>query len=174
MKDEAVLLATDVLPSVETRKFVKKRIEALDTDQEPPPPPAGVVLHSRRCPELTSELLDEVRKRMLTGVPAERCAQAMGVMPRVWRRWLDYGRAGLSELHVRLLDVVERTEAEFEVHAMLTISKAGQRWQATAWKLERLYPDRYALRTKQEITGSGGGPIVIAPGRAQLPPEDPE
>lgn len=167
-------LAKPDLPPYEIRKYVKDKLQAISEDRELPPAPDGVPERTRFVPELTAELIEKLRAAMIHGVAAERCAQSLGIIPRVFRRWLDYGRAEISALHVRLLEVVELTEAEFEVRAMARISSGDLRWQSDAWKLERLYPDRYALRTKQEITGGGGGPVMIGVGRAMLPPEDPE
>ena len=39
-------------------------------------------------------------------------------------------------------------------------SQAGT-WQAAAWWLERNFPDLYALRTRNEITGKGGEPVKV-------------
>lgn len=167
-------LATATLAPHAIRAHVKEKLQALSEERELPPLPEGLVSRPRHVPELTLEFIDQLAAKAIHGVPAERCAQSLGVIPRVFRRWLDYGRAEISALHVRLLEVVELVEAEFEVRAMARISDGDLRWQSDAWKLERLYPDRYALRTKTEMTGASGGPIVIGVGRAQLPPEEPE
>ncbi len=34
-------------------------------------------------------------------------------------------------------------------------------WRASAWRLERKFPDRWGRREKVEVSGEGGGPVLI-------------
>jgi len=51
---------------------------------------------------------------------------------------------------------------------LMRIQKAGQEgvWQASAWFLERSFPERWAKRdtARVELVGEGGGPVRIVAG----------
>ncbi|HXF72327.1 MAG TPA: hypothetical protein VNO79_06935 [Actinomycetota bacterium] len=60
-------------------------------------------------------------------------------------------------------DAVERALVEAEVADVALIERAAQEghWQAAAWRLERMFPDRWGRR-RIEHTGEDGGPIRLA------------
>lgn len=156
------------------KKAARARVEAMRAGK-PVPNFVGVNPTNRRFPALSEHTIEEVRRRISLGAPAEVAAESLGIPHRIWRAWLDLGRVGIGDpLFVRLVEVTERAEAQFEVdsHAALAIGRKG--WQARAWQLERRFPERYQPRSRQEVSGPGGGPVVIAAGRVQLPPEEPE
>lgn len=156
----------------EEQLYAKARVEALRAGQIVPEPPMGVRLTKRLVPRLSDVLLEEMRKRMVAGATAERSMASLGVPRRVFTQWMAWGEAGMGELYVRLHETAERADAQFEVDRLARVATGKMGWQSSAWLLERKYSDRYALKTKQEITGANGGPVLIGPGKALLPPEE--
>ncbi len=69
---------------------------------------------------------------------------------------------GDPDLFSELLEAVERGEADAHARNLLVIQTAGNAgtWQASAWFLERRYPEQYARRTL-ELSGPNKGPIAV-------------
>jgi hypothetical protein len=73
---------------------------------------------------------------------------------------------GLTDGDVLLLEFLEsvqkaRAEAEaFHLRNLRTASEAGT-WQASAWWLERSFPDRWGRKERVEVTGKDEGPLVV-------------
>lgn len=44
---------------------------------------------------------------------------------------------------------------------VVTTRRHVQVWQAAAWMLERRFPDLFARTIRQEISGTGGGPVTV-------------
>ena len=76
-----------------------------------------------------------------------------------------------SELHDVL--IIQRAAAGYEVlvtkeamdkdgdvHVLATNSHEFD-WRASAWRLERKFPDRWGRRERTELSGPGGGPIQM-------------
>lgn len=76
-----------------------------------------------------------------------------------------------SELHDVL--IIQRAASGYEVLVTKEVlDKAGNvkvlatnshefDWRASAWRLERKFPDRWGRREKVEMSGEGGGPVVF-------------
>ena len=72
---------------------------------------------------------------------------------------------------VTFSDLVEKALAEAEVNDVNVINEATRTdWKASAWRLERKFPERWGYKTenKTEITGKDGGAIEINDARAKL------
>lgn len=148
--------------------------EAEQAGLEVPPAPPGLTT-PRRVPLLSEDLIEDLRKATLTGAPPEIVAASRGIPPKVWRAWLKLGSPPRGfGLYVKLLATIEQAEAQWEVDSCGKIALGQGKWQGRAWLLERRRSDQYALKTRQELSGPAGSPILIAAGRAQLPPEEPE
>jgi hypothetical protein len=62
--------------------------------------------------------------------------------------------------YVDFFTAYEKADAEGEAKMLGRIDRAGAKhWQATAWRLERRKPERYARPSRVEHTGKDGGPI---------------
>ena len=108
--------------------------------------------HTKRSPEREALVL----KGMRLGQSIEQAALMAGVTRDTVKNWraadpvFDAACAGArAELEARML-------ANIEIAA-----KDPKTWAAAAWKLERIFPDRYGRSTKMEVTGKGGGPIKV-------------
>ncbi len=89
-----------------------------------------------------------------------------GIDPRTLRRWKQQGGDG-EEPYAAFLAAYEKAEGDFALRHLLLIGKAGTdgTWQASAWLLERRYPEEYGRKVVQgqfEHSGPGGGPLEVA------------
>jgi hypothetical protein len=108
------------------------------------------------------------------GAQVETAAKAAGIHRDSFYEWLQRGARETERrergepfnddesIFVAFSERLERAIAEAEINDLDRIDKAAETiWQAAAWKLERLYPDRYALKNKVEHSGPDGRELVI-------------
>lgn len=66
-----------------------------------------------------------------------------------------------DKLGLYFLEQREQAEAGFEQHHIANINQHSiETWQASAWMLERKFPERYG-RQRLEITGADGGAVKL-------------
>jgi transposase len=92
---------------------------------------------------LTEERRADLTLALAEGVPARIAAASVGVSPRTVRHWL--ATSDLRERVAELRDTrSEHADAENEARLVLLILRAAQHdWRASAWWLERRYPERW-------------------------------
>ncbi len=114
--------------------------------------------------KLTPEVHDKIVGAVRLGCYRETAAASAGIRSATLRDWLKRGaRAAASgrvskadKIYVELLHAIEQAEAEAEVLDLAKITAAATNdWRAAAWKLARLYPDRYSERRS---AGAGSAP----------------
>jgi len=103
---------------------------------------------------LTDELANELVGLLQAGNYAAVACRAVGISTKTFRDWMKRGAKG-DEQYVELHARVERARAQAESRHVAVITKAaiqGQ-WQASAWLLEREFPDRWgrvSVRVRDE------------------------
>lgn len=100
--------------------------------------------------KLTAETTDRIVTAIRAGASLEAAAGYAGVGRQTFFDWLRKGRqTDPAPVYADLVAAVDEALAQFEVHAVGRIAKAGEtEWQADAWRLERRFPDRYGRRTR--------------------------
>jgi hypothetical protein len=124
---------------------------------------------------------------MAHGNYLETAAAYAGVQKATIYNWMRRGRDELrrvdngpgrkvkkaEELHVDLLYAVEYAQAEAAQRDLQNVSFAADYlgdWRASAWRMERRYPEQWGRREHQTVQheGSGGGPVTFV----QVAPQD--
>ncbi|MGQ0670422.1 MAG: hypothetical protein ACT4PO_12225 [Actinomycetota bacterium] len=112
--------------------------------------------------EAAAEELTRLEDLPRAALAAEARVRKVSVARKDTRAEIIARLIGTEASYLALADAVEQAFAEAEVRDIATIEKAAKtQWQAAAWRLERMFPDRFGQRTHRELTGSGGGPIDI-------------
>lgn len=120
---------------------------------------------------LTPKTHEAVIERLASGSTIEVAAQAAGVARETVSRWLARGataRIARSEggsltssqrVYLRFLQDAEQARSRVEVGALAAIQKAAEdgSWQAAAWYLEHVHPERYSNNRAKRA--SGGRPV---------------
>jgi hypothetical protein len=94
-----------------------------------------------------TKLTPEVHERLVGGVRAgltvDLAAEVAGIGKRSFYRWMSSDRPE----HQRLRRAVERAHAgcEADLVARMTLAAHRGSWRASAWLLERQYPERWAI-----------------------------
>lgn len=128
-----------------------------------------------RRTKLTTSALEAVVSFVRIGAYFETACAAAGIHRSVFYDWLKRGRAEWirleqhggrprksEALYLQFLTAVKQAAAEAELTDLDRIDKASeQQWQAAAWKLERRYPTRYALRKPEMAMTVQGGVLVV-------------
>lgn len=119
-----------------------------------------------RPTKLTPERHDGIVRALKVGTYLCTAAALVGISESTLRDWLRRGARdadeGRATPYAALLADVEVAQAESEVTDLALITKAAAAdWKAAAWKLSRLYPERYSERRQLEVSGPGQGPVVF-------------
>lgn len=103
-----------------------------------------------------TKLNEEVARRIVdlvrVGNFLETASEAAGVERRTVSRWLKRGAEEETGPFREFREAVEKAQAESESRDVALIAKAAKDdWQAAAWRLERKFPAKYAVRVRQVI-----------------------
>jgi hypothetical protein len=96
--------------------------------------------------KLTPELADKLISLLKAGNYVAVAVRAAGISRALFYKWLDRGASDAPEdaAYAELRERVERAKAEGEARNVAQIASAArENWQAAAWMLERMYPDRW-------------------------------
>lgn len=101
-------------------------------------------------PKLTKELAEEAIKLVKVGASNQDVIDYLGVAESTFYAWL---RNPQNEAQTALSQGMKKAETERKLWHLQRIHQAAEKgdWKASAWYLERRYPNEYA-RT-QRITG---------------------
>ena len=97
-------------------------------------------------PKLTPETQKVLVEAIAAGVPRAVAAMRAGISERCLYQWLAKGRKGgkRNEGFVQLFQTLQKAEADAVVRNVALVQKAAAKaWQASAWWLERRYPEEF-------------------------------
>lgn len=105
--------------------------------------------------KLNKEIIKKIVDAIKAGNYLETASAYAGVSKVTLYNWLKRGaRAKRNSIYKEFLNAVEKAQAEAEVRDVLIIAKAAEKnWQASAWRLERKYPQRWGRREAINLEG---------------------
>lgn len=102
---------------------------------------------SGRPTKLDADVARKIVEFIRAGSHAEPAAAACGIHRVTLYRWMKRGERQSRGIYRDFYDAVMRAEAESELRHLMLISKAAPTdWRASAWLLERRWPNRYGLQ----------------------------
>jgi len=106
---------------------------------------------TKRTPEREQRLLDALR----AGNTRQHACRYAGISDESLRRW---------QQSVEFVEALKKAEADAIVRHVANIAKAAQdgQWTASAWWLERRYPEDYGRRFEPEVAAAAGVQVTIA------------
>lgn len=125
-----------------------------------------------RPTKLTQELIEELERYLKVGNYVETACAIVGIHKNTFYGWLKRANE-LDEaleknpklkltkedvLHLDFMGAVKKSQALAEHRDLTIIAKASESaWQASAWRLERRFPDRWGKKDKMwaEVEHSG-------------------
>lgn len=109
----------------------------------------------------TDEKIEAVAKLIKLGVPPLTAAVSKGIKEEEFVEWMRRGETNATGdyRYARFYDAVSSSQADAESLLVGRIrSAATDNWQAAAWLLERLFPERYVRRSVSNPDASPGTP----------------
>ena len=116
----------------------------------------------RRPPKLTLEMIEQICDLLIEGSTIARSAVITGVSESTIYRWLAMGKSEgaepiYEELVARVGEAIESSEFELLQRMRIAGSKPDH-WRATAWMLERRFPEKYGKNVSAQDGGQSGKP----------------
>jgi hypothetical protein len=98
-----------------------------------------------RPEKISQEKIDLICSYLKNGEYVETAIALADVPKPTFYLWCKMGHEKPKSLYAKLIDAVQRAQAEAERKDLLYISKAASKqWQAAAWRLARRNPNRWA------------------------------
>jgi hypothetical protein len=122
---------------------------------------------------LTPELSARIARETALGLSLTAAAQLCGVDRRTAHAWYAKGKSGDDSndgIYIAFFEEVQRADAHREQRLLAVIDSACRpdaeghvkNWQAAAWKLERLYPERWSRPAQRVIVEHDDDGIVVS------------
>ena len=114
-----------------------------------------------RPTKLTPDESNRIILAVKAGNYIETAAAFGGISKETLFTWLRRGRRSRQKnnIYKQFSDAVEKALADAEIRDVANIEIASKDdWHASAWRLERKYPEKWGRR-RVEVTGDDGGPI---------------
>jgi transposase len=97
-----------------------------------------------RPSKLTRQVEADLTLLLAQGVPVKVAAAATDVSPRSVRRWLNEGDLRERVAEIRATERASADAASDEARLVVLLLRAAQHnWRASAWWLERRYPEHW-------------------------------
>jgi len=125
----------------------------------------------KRPTRLSKQLIEQIATYIENGNFAQDACKLADVSEAGYYKWLATGRAILdgelpktkaNALTVDLVEAIKHADAKFKAYHLSNINKASRTtWQASAWMLERRFPEEYGRRTDNAVKVEADGAVTI-------------
>lgn len=120
-------------------------------------------------PGLTPAVAERIAKEMSLGLTLSSAAVRCGVKPFNATAWYSRGKSGRGEPYASFYRLIEKAIADREqrllgvIDAACRPDKMGRmNWQAAAWKLERMHPERWSRPAQRVVVEHDEDGIVVS------------
>ncbi len=104
-------------------------------------------LGPHRARKLTPDLAARILALVRAGHAPQGAARASGVGVTTWKGWLRAGRAGTDPEYARLVEDLEDAQEQSKAVLLSRLLQAAKDdWRASAWLLERRWPEEFGRR----------------------------
>src|SRR3954463_5396786 len=108
-----------------------------------------------RPTKLTTELQEQILRGLRLGNFIATMCSFLTLDKSTFYEWIKRGEREQEGIYTDFKMAVDKAQAEAEAKLLMQISNsATSDWMASAWKLERKYASRYALRGCDGADGS--------------------
>jgi len=104
-------------------------------------------------PETCQQIIEGVK----AGYPLKTAAAIAGISKSTFYNWIQRGKERKTGKYVDFLDSLKKAKEfnkAYHIDRIRTASDKGN-WQASAWYLERVYPNEFGRRNRVEMEHSG-------------------
>ena len=96
------------------------------------------------------------------GVPKTTIAKKLRVHRDTVHEWLSRADKEPDSIFAAFALDFHEAQADFEIASLDDVNAGGETWKASAWALEKLFPETYTARAAIEHSGPDGGPLQHA------------
>ena len=113
--------------------------------------------------KLTKELIEKAVKIVERGNYYKVAIDVLGISEHTWYEWMRQGEVdtnkGVNSLMAQFFQSIKKAEATAIDRNLSIIQKAAMEgnWQASAWYLERKYPEQWGKRDNVNLTTDKDG-----------------
>lgn len=93
------------------------------------------------------------------GVPKATIAKKLRVHRDTVFEWLNRAEREPDSIFEAFALDFHEAQADFEIATLDDVNAGGETWKASAWALERLFPETYTAKAAIEHSGPDGGPM---------------
>ena len=115
-----------------------------------------------RNSKLTDEMIENFCRAQQLGLSVKASCDYCGITDRAYYKYIEKAKEdmekGLKTKYVQFFHKVKKASADFRAYHMLKIREASESgtWQASAWLLERCYPEEYGRSMKNDVVAENG------------------
>jgi hypothetical protein len=115
--------------------------------------------------KLNDDLIKKIVSAIEIGTYNKVAARAVGIDESTFYMWLKKGEEakakGINNIYSQFYDAVKEAESRAMIRHLSNIVKASQEgnWQASAWILERRYPELWGRKDRMNVETDNG--IVV-------------
>jgi hypothetical protein len=107
-----------------------------------------------RPAKLTPEIEYQICQLVRAGNSVEIAASASGISAPTYYRWMERGIREQSGPYADFREAVDRARAEVEGRLVAGDQASANDWRASAWRLERMRPERWARSSERRARTS--------------------
>jgi hypothetical protein len=113
---------------------------------------------------LNKEMIEEICKYVSNGLSFKDSVALVNISEAVFYKWQQYGKTeienrsktniidGTKSIFIELIESIKKARIKFKAYHLSKIRKAADKqWQASAWSLERQFPDEFGKHEKIEF-----------------------
>lgn len=106
-----------------------------------------------RTTKLTPDVQKEIGQNIILGMPIKFAAEAAGIGETTFYRWMQSGEKAKRGKFREFWEYIKECQAKaVQLHLKLITKAAGEgTWQASAWILERRFPEEFGRREKVDV-----------------------
>ncbi len=98
--------------------------------------------------KLTPEMVATICSYLVSGASIVHATRAAGVTPKTYRNWRDRGDADPNSAYAEAFGIFEMVRSLSIVQDIAYIRSGRTNWQSRAWRLERQFPNEFALHNR--------------------------
>ena len=101
---------------------------------------------------MTKETQAKIVEAVRAGAYIETASAFAGIDKASLYAWMKRGNAQTKGIYREFLNAIEKAFADSELRDIMNIGNAAkENWQASAWRLERRFPDRWGRKEKINV-----------------------
>ena len=121
-----------------------------------------------RKTKLTPDIQKKIGDNITLGMPIKFAAEAAGITEQTFYNWLKRGENESKGKFFEFAEHIKACKAKaVQLHLKLITKAASEgTWQASAWLLERRYPEEFGKRDRLKLDGKmehSSGVVIYIP-----------